>query len=124
MDADADWPSAQALLAKQADAYGALYRDLRGVSWPSPGEDSSGLGSDSTALLAWAQELEVVVRKAAASASWKAAQENVVEFEGATYPFLAFLKEATSEFYAAVDLTAGDLGIELPKSTVAPTSVP
>lgn len=124
LDADADWPSAQAVFAKQADAYGALYRDLRGISWPSPGEDSGGLGTDSTALMAWAQELEAVVRKSAASTSWKAAQESVFEFEGATYPFLPFLQEATGEFYAALDLTASDLGVELPRSTAAPTSVP
>jgi hypothetical protein len=124
LDADADWPSAQAVFTKQADAYGALYRDLRGISWPNPGEDSGGLGTDSTALMAWAQELESVVRKSVASTSWKEAQESVVEFEGATYPFLRFLQEATGEFYAALDQTARDLGIELPKSTAAPTSVP
>ena len=84
------------------------------------GEGPDGLGSDSTALMAWTQELEAVLRQIAASTSWKAAQETTIEFEGATYAFLPFLEDATGEFYAAMDLTAGDLGVELPKASAAP----
>ena len=102
-------------------AYGALYRDMQGISWPSPGEDAGGLGSNSAALMAWAQELEAAARTAAASASWSAAQETERDFEGATYKYLPFIQEAAGEFYAYMDLTASNLGIELPKSTGAPT---
>ena len=117
VDLDTDWPAAQDLLSRLADDYRTYYVDLEAIPFPESvvvdGETRT-LGRTFRSLIGWMKQLEVVMRQAAASASWEAAQQNAIEFEGGSYTFVPFVEDATAESSAALDLLARDLGLELP----------
>ena len=111
-----DWVAAQVLLAKQAEAYDAFARDLEAIRFPETvvlNGESQDLGRDSSALIGWSKEIAIAVRQIAAAASFEAAMEDTVEFEGSSYPMRSFLQDATGEWAASLNLTAADLGVDI-----------
>ena len=100
VDLETDWPAAQDLLSKLADDYRTYYVDLEAIPFPESvvvNGETMTLGRDFRSLIGWMKQLEVVMRQAAASASWETAQQNVIEFEGGSYTFVPFVEDATAE---------------------------
>ena len=99
-----DWPAAQVLFTKQADAYEAFGRNLEAIRFPETvvlNGESQDLGRDSSVLIGWSKELANVARQIAASGSLEAAMQDTVEFDGSSYPMQSFLQDATSEWGAS-----------------------
>ena len=77
------------------------------------GGEAKALGQHSAALIGWSKELATVLRQIAAGASFEAAMQDTVQFDGSSYPMESFVKDATGEWNASLDLTASDLGVDL-----------
>ncbi len=120
-DAAADpaghWPATQVASRKVADAIRAFRVDLEAMSFPDSVERNGTvweLGRDSAALIGWSKQMEDTVRKVAALPSWESTQRDTIDFQGTSYPTLAFLQDADGEWRAALHLVAEDLGVEQP----------
>lgn len=111
---ESDWPSVQAHLIKTADVYNAFGLDLAAIPFPETvilDGQTKDLRTHAVSLTGWSKELAIVLRQIAASTSFEAAMQDTVDFAGSSYPMQSFYQDATGEWRASLDLTAGALGL-------------